>query len=310
MRALAIMSGHHIPMVLKQQDFYRSLTALSPGLVERIRRTIEEAEKKFSGKKDGKGGFLWEHTVLVAAQSYRLAKTEKENPDLAALVALFHDSGKFVGGRYHAGDKPEEEEAARLARATLEETGLNMADIGHVLRALRSLYQSGASRNRLADIVHDADFLSKFGYLGVANFFVKSTLRGRNLESAAMDYLSKELTYAAVLPANMRTAAARRLAVKKSTDTLRFYRSYLAEFKEAHGMDLRIRPVDVPRSGGRARRAKVLLVLPVSCGGCGGKWETDFHTEKGLKCEKLEAALRCGACDMRRSISFCLPEMG
>ena len=46
-------------MLLKQQDFYRSLTALSPGLVERVRRAIEEAEKKFSGKKDGKGGFLW-----------------------------------------------------------------------------------------------------------------------------------------------------------------------------------------------------------------------------------------------------------
>lgn len=297
-------------MLLKQQDFYRSLTALSPGLVERIRRTIEESEKKFSKKKDGKSGFLWEHTVLVAAQSYRLAKAEKENVDLAALVALFHDAGKFVGGRYHHDDKPEEEEAAHIARATLEETGLKMADIGHVVRALRSLYRSDTSRSRLADIVHDADSLSKFGYLGVANFFVKSTLRGRNLESAAMDYLSKELTYAAVLPANMRTAAARRLAVKKSADTLKFYRSYLDELKEAHSIDFRIRTIEVPTSARRGRKARVTLVLPVACGACGGKWESEFRTEKGLKCETLEAALRCAACGERRSISFCLPEMG
>ena len=297
-------------MLLKKQEFYRSLTALSPGLVERVRRTIEEAEKKFSGKKDGKAGFLWEHTVLVAAQSFSLAKAEKEDPDLTALVALFHDSGKFAGGRYHADDKPEEEESARLARATLEATGLKMADIGHVVRALRSLYQSGASRNRLADIVHDADFLSKFGYLGVANFFVKSTLRGRNLETAAMDYLSKELTYAAVLPANMRTASARRLAVRKSADTLRFYRSYLAELKDAHGMDFRIRAIEVPTAAGRGRRAKVTLVLPVTCPACGGKWDTEMRTERGLKCEKLEASLRCTACPERRAISFCLPEMG
>ena len=296
-------------MLLKQQEFYRSLTALSPGLVERIRRTIEESEKKFSKKKDVKAGFLWEHTVLVAAQSFRLAQAEKENADLAALVALFHDAGKFAGGRYHHGDKPEEEEAARIARATLETDGLKMADIGHVVRALRSLYQSGTSRNRLADIVHDADFLSKFGYLGVANFFVKSTLRGRNLESAAMDYLSKELTYAAVLPANMRTAAARRLAVKKSADTLKFYRAYIGELKEAHGMDLRVRAVDVPTSRGRGRKAQVTLVLPVCCGACGGKWESEFRTEKGLKCETLEASLRCTACDERRSVSFCLPEI-
>ncbi len=302
------MSG--FPMLLKQQDFYRSLTALSPGLVECIRRAIEDAEKKFSGKKEGKGGFLWEHTVLVAAQSFRLAKAEKENPDLAALTALFHDSGKFAGGRYHADDKPEEEEAARLARVILEEAGIKMADVGHVVRALRSLYNSGARHSRLADIVHDADFLSKFGYLGVANFFVKSTLRGRNLESAVMDYLSKELTYAAVLPANMRTAAARRLAVRKSADTLRFYRAYLTELKEAHGMEFRVRTVDVRRPGARSKRARVSLALPASCGACGGKWEADLRTEKGLKCEKLEALLRCGACGERRSISFCLPEIG
>jgi HD superfamily phosphodiesterase len=297
-------------MLLKQQEFYRSLTALSPGLVERVRRKIDEAERKFSGKKDEKGGFLWEHTVLVAAQSFRLAKAEKENQDLAALTALFHDSGKFAGGRYHADDKPEEEEAARLAREILEEAGLEMAGIGHVVRALRSLYNSGARRNRLADIVHDADFLSKFGYMGVANFFVKATLRGRNLESAVMDYLSKELTYAAVLPANMRTGAARRLAAKKSADTLRFFRAYLAELKEAQGMGFRIQTVDVRRSGPRSKKARVSLALPASCGACGGKWETDLRTVKGLKCEKLEASLRCGACGERRSISFCLPEMG
>jgi uncharacterized protein len=297
-------------MLLKQQEFYRSLTTLSPGLIERVRRTIDEAEKKFSGKKEGRDGFLWEHSVFVAAQSVRLAKAEKESVNLAALTALFHDSGKFAGGRYHADDKPEEEEAARLARELLEEAGLKMADVGHVVRALRSLYNPGARRNRLADIVHDADFLSKFGYLGVANFFIKSTLRGRNLESAVMDYLGKELTYAAVLPANMRTAAARRLAVKKSADTLRFYRAFLDELKVAHGMDFRIRTADVRRPGGRPGRARILLVLPVSCGACGGKWETDFRTEKGLKCEKLQASLCCGACGDKRSISFCLPEMG
>jgi HD superfamily phosphodiesterase len=296
-------------MLLKQQDFYRSLTALSPGLVERVRRAIEEAEKKFSGKKDDKDGFLWEHTAFVAGQSFRLAKAEKEDPDLAALTALFHDAGKFAGGRYHADDKPEEEESARLARFLLEEAGLKMPSIGHVVRALRSLYNSGARRNRLADIVHDADFLSKFGYLGVANFFVKSTLRGSNLESAVMDYLGKELTYAAVLPANMRTAAARRLAAKKSADTLRFYRAYLAELNEAHGMKFRIQTVDVRRQGPRSKRAAVSLALPCACGACGGKWETKFRTEKGLKCEKLEASLRCTACGERRAVSFCLPEM-
>ena len=296
-------------MYLKKQEFYRSLTAFSPGLVERVRRTVEEAERTFTGGKAGRDGFLWEHTACVAAESFRLARAEKESAELAAVTALFHDAGKFSGGSYHAGDEPEEEAAAVLARRTLEEAGLKMADIGHVVRALRSLYRSGARRNRLADIVHDADFLAKSGHLGVAHFFVKSTLRGKNLESAAMDHLSRELTYAAVLPANMRTAAARRLAAKRSADALRFFRGYLAELKDSHGLDFRVRTVDAPGPAGRSRRAKVTLVLPASCGACGGKWESDLRTEKGAKCEKLEATLRCGACGERRTVSFCLPEL-
>ncbi len=297
-------------MLLKQQEFYRSLTARSPGLVERVRRAVEDSERSFTGKKDARDGFLWEHSVLVAAQSFRLAAAEKEDPALAALTALFHDSGKFAGGKYHANDKPEEEESARLARAILEEAGFPMAGIGQIVRALRSLYNAGARRNRLADIVHDADFLAKFGYLGVANFFVKSTLRGRNLESAVMDFLGKELTYAAVLPANMRTAAARKLAARKSAATLRFYRAYLAELKEAHGLAFRVHTAAVARPGPRAKRAAVSLALPAACGSCGGKWKIALGTEKGIKCEKLEASLLCGSCGEKRSISFCLPELG
>ncbi len=296
-------------MLVKQQDFYKSLTASHPGLVERVRKLIEESEKNFTGSKSASGGFLWEHTVLVASLAYRLAKMEKEDADLAAMTALFHDSGKFSGGRYHRDEKPEEEAAARLAREVLEDAELDMAAVGHVVRALRSLYNSGTHRNRLADIVHDADFLSKFGLLGVAEFFVKSTLRGRNLESAIMNHLSKELTYAAVLPLNMRTESARKLAARKSGESLRFYRSFLAELKDAHGMDFRVRTPEVRRSRGRPRRLKIMLVAPAVCGSCGRGWELDFRTEKGVKCERLEAAVRCAGCGAAHEIAFCLPEI-
>ncbi|MGA2362270.1 MAG: HD domain-containing protein [Candidatus Aminicenantales bacterium] len=301
------MSG--FPMLLKQQDFYKSLTARHPGLVERVRKLIEESEIKFTGGKIAAGGFLWEHTVLVASLAFRLAKMEKEDADLAAMTALFHDSGKFSGGRYHRDEKPEEEAAARLAREVLEDAELDMAAVGHVVRALRSLYNAGARRNKLADIIHDADFLSKFGLLGVAEFFVKSTLRGRNLETAIMNHLSKELTYAAVLPLNMRTESARKFAARKSGETLRFYRSFLAELKEAHGMDFKVRTPEVRRSLGRPRRLKIMLVAPAVCGSCGRGWELDFRTEKGVKCERLEAAVRCAGCGATHEIAFCLPEI-
>jgi HD superfamily phosphodiesterase len=296
-------------MLLKQQDFYRSLTSRFPGLVERVRKLIEESEKKFSGSKSAAGGFLWEHTVLVASLSFRLAKMEKEDPDLAAIAALFHDCGKFSGGRYHRDRKPEEEAAARLAREILEDEKLGMAEVGHVVRILRSLYNSGVRRNKPADVIHDADFLSKFGLLGVAQFFVKSTLRGRNLESAIMNHLSKELTYASFLPLNMRTESARKLAAGKSQETLRFYRAFLAELKKDHGMDFRVRTPDVRRPGRRPGRLQVMLVTPAVCDSCGGGWDLGFRTEKGIKCESLEASVRCGGCGAAHQISFCLPEL-
>ena len=295
-------------MFLKQQDFYKSLTTRHPGVVERVRKLIEESEKRSSGRKSAAPGFLWEHTVLVASLAFRMAKSEKEDADLAALTALFHDSGKFSGGRYHRDEKPEEEAAARLAREILEDAGFEMAAVGHVVRALRSLYNGNGRRNRLADIIHDADFLSKSGLLGVAEFFVKSTLRGRNLGTAIMSHLSKELTYASVLPQNMRTESGRGLARRKSEETLRFHRAFLAELKKVHGLDFRIRTADVRIKEGR-RRLKILLVTPATCDSCGQGWELDFRTEKGVKCERLEASVKCAGCGTRHEIDFCLPEI-
>ena len=295
-------------MLLKQQEFYKSLTARRPGLVERVRKLIEESERKFAGGKPSSASFLWEHTVLVATLAFRMARSDKEDADLAALTALFHDSGKFVGGRFRGDEKPEEEASARLAREILEDSGLGMNEVGHVVRALRSLY-NGGGRNRLSDIVHDADFLSKFGLLGVAEFFVKSTLRGRNLETAIMNHLSKELTYASVLPLNMRTEAGRKLAVRKSEETLRFYKGFLTELGKTHGVDFRVRTTDVPRLGVGGRRLKVLLVTSASCAACGKGWEFVFRVDKGVKCRKLEATVRCCGCAARHEIAFCLPEL-
>jgi len=107
----------------------------------------------------------------------------------------------------------------------------------------------------------------------------------------------------------MRTESARKLAVKKSQETLRFYRSFLAELETAHGMDFRLRTPEVRRSGHRARRLKIMLVTPAACGSCGGGWDIDFRTDKGVKCETLEATVRCVACGAAHQISFCLPEI-
>jgi len=294
----------------KSNGFAAVLASRYPGLLEKIQALIVEAEKAFAGNApESEGSFLWEHTLHVAGLAFKLAEAEKRDPVLAAVTALFHDAGKFAGGRYHAGDTAEEERAANLAEAMLPKTRMKSADRKAVVAALRSLYNEKAGANPLADLVHDADFLSKFGFLGVAAFFTKSALRGRTLRDTVIRSLSKELTYAACLPLNMRTESARALAVRKSADSLAFYRSLLSELRRVHDLPFRVlsRKVKLPSRPGRP--LTVRLVLPQACERCGGSWAVETETSAGLKCETLEARAVCRGCGQSHEISFCLPEI-
>ncbi len=296
-------------MLLEQQEFYRSISSRFPGLIEKIQALIERTEAEYSGESGRSEGFLWEHTVLVASLAYKLAGTEKERPDIASLAALFHDAGKFEGGEYHSGEKPEEEGSAALARRLLVKAGVGRSTVEHITGGLLALYRSGGRTNRLARILHDADFLAKSGSLGIANFFVKSTLRGRNLERTIMESLSKELTYAAALPRNMRTEEGRRLAEKKSRETLRFHRTLLRELRESHDVDFRVKTFTVSHSRRPQQKLRIRIVMPPVCAPCNAAWRVELRTETGIKCETLEAQLSCGGCGRSRRISFCLPEL-
>ena len=191
----------------------------------------------------------------------------------------------------------------------VRQAGKSAEALRRLTSGLRALYNRSAAKNPVADIVHDADFLSKFGALGVANFFIKSTLRGKTLQDALMSSLSKELTYAACLPSNMRTRAGRRWAGRKSRDTLKFFRSLLRELKETQAADFTIRRIRIYPESCPRRPADVWLAAPRSCGTCGGLWRAAFRTEQGIKCEKLEVEIKCSGCGNASSISFCLPEI-
>jgi uncharacterized protein len=303
------------------RDFAGVVEGRFPGLVDRVRRLVESAERAYGGKgKDEGSSFLWEHTVHVASFALRIARLEKREPLPAVLTALFHDAGKFRRGRYHAGRAPEEAASADIARTTLRGFGAPSALIRDVAAALEALYNERRPPRMLAAVVHDADFLAKAGTLGVAQFFVKSTLRGRTLSGAVTATLSKELTYASVLPLNMRTEAGRRQARTKSRETLRFFRRFIADLNEAAPpgfrlAKLRIRIPGTPHLIRRSSRVSpeflgVRLVVPVACDRCGGAWRYEHAIERGVKCRELLVSVRCRGCGAASEISFCLPELG
>jgi HD superfamily phosphodiesterase len=291
------------------EGFINAVEARCPGLVDKIKATIEESEQIFSGGSATVGSFLWEHTTHVASLSFELARSEKMDPVIPVVAAFFHDAGKFAGGTYHKGERAEEESAAAIADRMLRQLGMSRIHIHRVLAGLRALYRAQAKPNPIADIVHDADFLSKFGALGIAQFFIKSTLRGQTLQNAITSQLSKELTYAACLPGNMRTRAGKHLAEKKSRETLKYFGSLLRELKETHAADFTIKRLRVNPSSQPQASVEVRLAVLRSCSHCGGPWTTALKTEQGIKCEMLEAQIRCARCGNKVNFSFCLPEI-
>ncbi|MDR1728102.1 MAG: HD domain-containing protein [Acidobacteriota bacterium] len=301
------------------QSYGRLVQARLPGLLDRIRETVEALERAYEGKgaATGPGGesHLWEHTAQVASLTFKLARMEGMDDDAAlvpVLAALFHDAGKFAGGEYHGGDTAEEEESAKVARRLLGGTPLKPAELRAVLGGLGALYNEKSPKNRVAALVHDADFLSKFGAMGVAAFFTKATLRGRSMHGAMLGHLSKELTYAACLPGNMRTAAGRRMAAGKARDSLGFFRKLLRELRDAGVADLRVRKLRIqdpraPRAAGR--RLEILLAASPVCPRCHAPWEAAWSTAEGVKCTKLDIDWHCADCGESLETSFCLPEV-
>jgi HD superfamily phosphodiesterase len=294
----------------RSESAFRVVSKHFPGLVDKVKRLIEDSEKAFAGNApEAEGSYLWEHTVHVASLAFKLAEEERRDSLLAAITALFHDAGKFAGGGYHAGKKPEEDLAAGLAAPILRRSRVPAADRESVLTALGALYREGEAPHPLADIVHDADFLSKFGALGVAQFFIKSALRGKTLRTTVMNSLSKELTYAASLPHNMRTRAGRARAAAKAEETLRYYEKLLEELAETQGGAYRIKVIRIPHPTQRGKTIEIRLVLSASCDACGGAWTISRAVKRGLKCARFEARLRCRRCGACHEIAFCLPEL-
>jgi len=307
--ALASGPDNGLLMASRQLKYASLIESRFLGLHDKIQQAIHQSENRYQGTPDSSSSFLWEHSTHVASLAHRLAQTEHVDPMIPVIAALLHDAGKFAGGSYHEDGSVEEEESARIAGGLLREAGMRPVDIEQVIDGLKALYNEKAGKNVVADFVHDADLLSKFGALGVAAFFVKSALRGRTLGTAVFQHLSKELTYAACLPENMRTAAGRTLATKKAGDSLKFFGALLDELRDAQIADLKIRRIRVACADHSDPSREVLLVHPPVCPACGGRWIHTGTVERGIKCRKLSVEIRCRRCGDRSETSFCLPEI-
>jgi uncharacterized protein len=279
----------------------------------RIERTLVEAEARYNRQSEqAPSEFLLEHTQRTAAIAHALSAMEGVDPFLPALVALFHDAGKFHGGEYHKDDIAEEEHAAILAGTMLAEFGMERGEIDTALHALRALYDDRLPCDGPCRIVQDADRLEKLGAMGVGAFFTKATLRGRGLVDALVQTLSRELTYAVTAPRSMFTESGKKIACEQAAKTIAFFDDLLRDLERWGIAAFERRALVVEgdfrtRGGDRVREVEVTIVMPRACPDCAEPIGLSHMCERGVKCDKLTARLACPGCGYARETHFCLP---
>ena len=301
------MSDKAEPPAVVTHQWRHSLNAVHPGLLDQVLTGIGDSEREYTGT-DG-DSFLVDHTLQVCALVSRLCHLQQVDAHVPVLVGLFHDAGKFHRGSYHEAGIPEEEHSASIARERLTQHGVDTHVIDSVSAAIRALYIESAAKTITSDLVHDADFLVKSGCSGVAQFFIKATLRRKTFLATVGRSLSKELTYALALVHNMRTSAGNSLARAKQTRLQGFFRALIDELREDGILDLSMDSFDAVVEPGSDARIPVVIVRETACSQCGGDTEVRFRQEQGLKCTRLIAEIVCGDCFEQNTISFCLPEI-
>ena len=284
-----------------------------PGLHARIEETLVEAEARYNRQADqAPSEFLLEHTRRTAAIAHKISAMEGVDSFVPALVALYHDAGKFHEGEYHKDNIAEEEHAAALAATMLAEFGVERGDIEAVLEALRALYDDRLPCVGPCRIVQDADRLDKLGALGVGAFFTKAALRGRGLVNALESTLSRELTYALAAPRSMFTETGKKLAGEQAEKSIAFFEGLLRDLENWGIASFERRTLVLEedfrtRDGAHLRRMEVTIVMPRACPDCEASLGLTHLRERGVKCEQLIAQFACAGCGYVRETSFCLP---
>lgn len=293
-------------------DVRTILDARCPGLYTRIEELLVEAEARYNET----GGhapseFLLDHTRRTAAITRKLAEMEGLDPFLPALVALYHDAGKFHEGEYHKDGVPEEEHAAILAGKMLAEFRMDRSDIDAVLAALRALYDDRLPCVGPCRVVQDADRLDKLGTMGVGAFFTKAALRGRGLVDALVQTLSRELTYARAAPLSMFTQSGKKLAGDLAAKTLAFFDLLLEEMESWGIASFERRTIVLEedfrtRDGALVQKMEVTVVMLRDCPACAEPLTLTHERRRGVKCEEFIAHFHCG-CGYASRTSLCLP---
>ena len=271
------------------------------GAVESALRNRVQKEEAVYGRNSKPSNSLWGHSERVAIIAERLGRIEGVDPLACRLASIFHDAGKFGGGGYHDDDEPEEKRSVAVFLEITKDKGFEPTLINQVVESILQLYREDPDPTLLTKVIFDADNLDKLGYLGIANYFIKSGLRGVGISSSCLYRVTVELTYARYAPQCLATEAGRALASKRAPETIIFFKQFLDSLREDGLHDFRIDEVLF---------GNLLLdvVAPVSCD-CGEKLSRRIWEIPGMKCSEIHLEHICQFCGSRHELRFCRPRL-
>ncbi|HNT91993.1 MAG TPA: HD domain-containing protein [Smithellaceae bacterium] len=277
--------------------FNSQLTPIRNKLGNYIRK--EEFAYSSYGSAINEPDTLMGHLERVASYAVRLASKEGVDLLCAELAGLFHDAGKFHSGQYHKGDKPEEEYSIEVLREIGGSNGLDPTMIEEVCNAIQQLYRDDPKPTPLSMVLFDADNLDKMGFLGIANYFIKSGLRGEGITAEMIIRLTVELTYARYASRRMLTKTGRLIAERRSSETIRFIHDFLKSLKEDGLFDAQVEHISISDM-------ELEVVSPSACH-CGAGLSKRTWIEQGVKCKEIHLEIACTACENKYKIKFCRP---
>lgn len=140
-----------------------------------VSRTADHVRQQLEGDSSGHD---WWHIYRVWHTALRLAEAESADRFVVELAALLHDLDDW---KLHDG---EEDRGPLLARAWLEQCGVDLAVVEHVCDIIEHLSFKGAGvptpmRSIEGMIVQDADRLDALGAIGIARAFAYGGYKGR-----------------------------------------------------------------------------------------------------------------------------------
>lgn len=174
--------------------------------------TIDEAERRF-GTDDPLYNYRWEHVVAVHTLAMKLADLTGADKEIVEAAAWLHDVAKDAGE-----DHPQE--GAAFARDFLAESDFppeKIEAVAHVIEAHMGLWRDEPLENVEAQVLWDADKLTKLGLTAAFHWLGLRFAKGqpqttRGLIEAGQDAAWQEKTVESMHSEPARRAAAARLA--------------------------------------------------------------------------------------------------